>query len=81
MHRSLRLGLSLLAVVTVVLATGGTSYAHQAGTGTMRAGMVLAIEPGMYWDGGGGLRVEDNWLITDGAPERLCSFPDGIVRA
>ncbi|MHB8641826.1 MAG: M24 family metallopeptidase [Gaiellaceae bacterium] len=55
-------------------------YAHQAGTGTMRAGMVLAIEPGMYWDGGGGLRVEDNWLVTNGAPQRLCPFPDGIVR-
>ena len=42
--------------------------------------MVLAIEPGVYWPEGGGLRVEDNFLITDGAPERLCSFPDGIVR-
>jgi Xaa-Pro aminopeptidase len=55
-------------------------YAHQAGSGTIRKGMVLAIEPGIYWDEGGGLRVEDNWLITDGAPEKLCSFPDGIVR-
>jgi Xaa-Pro aminopeptidase len=56
-------------------------YAHQAGSGTIRTGMVLAIEPGIYWDGGGGLRVEDNWLVTDGAPEKLCRFPDGIVRA
>jgi len=56
-------------------------YAHQAGSGTIRTGMVLAIEPGIYWEGGGGLRVEDNWLITDGEPEKLCSFPDGIVRA
>jgi Xaa-Pro aminopeptidase len=56
-------------------------YAHQAGSGMIRKGMVLAIEPGIYWQGGGGLRVEDNWLITNGAPEKLCSFPDGIVRA
>ena len=56
-------------------------YAHQAGGGTIEAGMVLAIEPGVYWPEGGGLRVEDNFLITDGAPERLCRFPDGIVRA
>jgi Xaa-Pro aminopeptidase len=56
-------------------------YAHQAGSGTIRKGMVLAIEPGIYWDGGGGLRVEDNWLVTDGEPEKLCPFPDGIVRA
>jgi Xaa-Pro aminopeptidase len=55
-------------------------YAHQAGSGTIRRGMVLAIEPGIYWEGGGGLRVEDNWLVTDGAPEKLCRFPDGIVR-
>ncbi len=51
-------------------------YAHQAGTGTIRKGMVLAIEPGCYWKGGGGLRLEDNFLIKDGAPEKLCSYPD-----
>jgi Xaa-Pro aminopeptidase len=56
-------------------------YAHQVGSGTIRAGMVLAIEPGIYWEGGGGLRVEDNWLVTGGEPEKLCRFPDGIVRA
>jgi len=54
-------------------------YAHQAGSGTIRRGMVLAIEPGIYWEGGGGLRIEDNWLITDGAPEKLCAFPDRIL--
>jgi Xaa-Pro aminopeptidase len=56
-------------------------YAHQAASAIIEAGMVLAIEPGMYWEGGGGLRVEDNWLVTDGEPEKLCSFPDGILRA
>ena len=54
-------------------------YAHQAGGGTVEAGMVLAIEPGCYWPDGGGLRVEDNFLIADGGSERLCRFPDGIV--
>ena len=54
-------------------------YAHQAGGGTVEAGMVLAIEPGCYWPEGGGLRVEDNFLIVDGGSERLCRFPDGIV--
>jgi Xaa-Pro aminopeptidase len=54
-------------------------YAHQAQSGTIRKGMVLAIEPGIYWPGGGGLRVEDNWLVTDNAPEKLCPFPDGVV--
>jgi Xaa-Pro aminopeptidase len=55
-------------------------YAHQAGGGTIEEGMVLAIEPGVYWQGGGGLRVEDNFLITADGPEKLSSFPDGIVR-
>ncbi len=54
-------------------------YAHQAGSGTIEEGMVLAIEPGVYWDGGGGLRLEDNFLVTADGPEKLSSFPDGIV--
>jgi Xaa-Pro dipeptidase len=56
-------------------------YAHQAGTGTVEENMVLAIEPGIYWDGGGGLRLEDNFLITADGAEKLSAFPDGIVHA
>ena len=55
-------------------------YAHQAGGGTIEDGMVLAIEPGIYWDGGGGLRLEDNFLVTADGPEKLSRFPDGVVR-
>jgi Xaa-Pro aminopeptidase len=51
-------------------------YAHQAGGGTVEAGMVFAIEPGIYWPEGGGLRVEDNFLVTAGGAEKLSSFPD-----
>ncbi|HVU78717.1 MAG TPA: Xaa-Pro peptidase family protein [Gaiellaceae bacterium] len=54
-------------------------YPHQAGGGAFAEGMVLAIEPGCYWDGGGGLRVEDNFLITGDGAEKLSSFPDGVV--
>ena len=54
-------------------------YAHQAAEAAIEAGMVLAIEPGAYWPGGGGLRVEDNFLITDDGAEKLSSFPDGVV--
>ena len=43
--------------------------------------MVLAIEPGCYWERGGGLRVEDNFLITASSAEKLSRFPDGIVQA
>ncbi len=55
-------------------------YAHQAGSGTIEEGMVLAIEPGIYWENGGGLRLEDNFLITAAGAEKLSSFPDGVVR-
>jgi Xaa-Pro aminopeptidase len=55
-------------------------YAHQAAGGELSAGMVLAIEPGCYWDGGGGLRVEDNFLITSEGAEKLSPFPDGVVQ-
>ncbi|HEY0414870.1 MAG TPA: Xaa-Pro peptidase family protein [Gaiellaceae bacterium] len=54
-------------------------YAHRAGGGTIEAGMVLAIEPGCYWPGGGGLRVEDNFLIGEAGAEKLSPFPDGVV--
>jgi len=54
-------------------------YAHQAGGGEIAEGMVLAIEPGCYWDGGGGLRVEDNFLITHEGAQKLSGFPDGVV--
>jgi Xaa-Pro dipeptidase len=54
-------------------------YAHQAGGGELAEGMVLAIEPGVYWEGGGGLRVEDNFVVGAAGPEKLSPFPDGIV--
>jgi Xaa-Pro aminopeptidase len=55
-------------------------YAHQAVPGAIQEGMVLAIEPGAYWDGGGGLRLEDNFVITANGAEKLSPFPDGVVR-
>ena len=54
-------------------------YAHQAAGGEVAAGMVLAIEPGCYWPGGGGLRVEDNFLIDEDGARQLSPFPDGVV--
>jgi Xaa-Pro aminopeptidase len=55
-------------------------YSHQAVAGVMRSGMVLAIEPGIYWDAGGGLRLEDNFLVTASGSEKLCSYPDDFRR-
>ena len=55
-------------------------YPHQAGAGEFQLGMVLAIEPGAYWPGGGGLRVEDNFRVTADGVTKFSSFPDGVVR-
>jgi Xaa-Pro dipeptidase len=55
-------------------------YPHQAGGGEFEEGMVLAVEPGVYWEDGGGLRVEDNFLVTAGGVEKMSAFPDGVVR-
>lgn len=56
-------------------------FAHQAGEGMILEGMVLAIEPGIYWPGGGGLRLEDNFLVTPTGNEKLCRFPDDFRSA
>ncbi len=56
-------------------------YAHRAGGGEILEGMVLAVEPAVYWQGGGGLRVEDNFLVTAEGPQKLSPFPDGVVPA
>src|SRR5437763_2441593 len=54
-------------------------YAHQAGAGALEAGMVLAIEPRAYWQGGGAPRGEHTSLTTATGAEKLSPFPDGIV--
>ncbi len=51
-------------------------WPHQASGGIIEEGMVLALEPGIYWPDGGGLRLEDNFLITAEGAEKLCTDPD-----
>lgn len=51
-------------------------WAHLASPGVLEEGMVLAVEPGAYWPGGGGLRLEDDYLVTASGPERLGTFRD-----
>ena len=46
-------------------------YAQSRWCREIAEGMVLTIEPGCYIEGGGGLRVEDNFLITAGGAEAL----------
>ncbi len=55
-------------------------WAHPKSDDVMETGMVLAVEPGVYWEGGGGLRLEDNFLITADGAEKLCSAPEDFRR-
>ena len=56
-------------------------WPHRAAPGELQEGMVIAIEPGTYFPGGGGLRLEDNFLITAAGAEQLCRYPDDFRAA
>jgi Xaa-Pro aminopeptidase len=43
------------------------------------AGDVVTIEPGLYREGYGGVRLEDMYLVTDDGYERLTTYPDALV--
>ena len=41
------------------------------GVDALRANMVVTVEPGLYFAGWGGVRIEDDFLVTGGGPRRL----------
>jgi len=45
---------------------------------TLQAGMVVTIEPGVYLPGWGGIRLEDDVLITPDGAETLSSLPNDL---
>jgi Xaa-Pro aminopeptidase len=48
-------------------------------TDTLAAGNVVTVEPGVYLEGLGGIRIEDLVIVTDGEPEVLTSPTKDLV--
>lgn len=54
---------------------------HMAAGTALQPGHVVTIEPGIYLPGVGGIRIEDDYLITPGGAENLCSMPKDLAWA
>ena len=50
-----------------------------AATGTLRAGAVVTVEPGVYLPGRGGVRIEDTLAVSSASPELLTRFPKELA--
>jgi Xaa-Pro aminopeptidase len=48
-------------------------------TDTLATNNVVTIEPGIYLEGRGGIRIEDLVVVTDGAAEVLTAFPKELT--
>lgn len=51
---------------------------HMTGPTALEPGHVVTIEPGIYLPGIGGVRIEDDYAITESGVQRLCSLPRDI---
>ncbi len=50
-----------------------------ASAGTLRAGSVVTVEPGVYLPDRGGVRIEDTLVVGERAPELLTRFPKDLA--
>lgn len=51
---------------------------HMLKETTLQVGQVVTVEPGIYLPGVGGVRIEDDYLITETGAENLCTLPKDL---
>lgn len=51
----------------------------KTGTGALAAGMAVTVEPGVYLEGRGGVRIEDTLVVRAAAPELLTKFTKELI--
>ena len=54
-------------------------FISQASSTILAPGMLFTVEPGIYLTGKGGVRIEDNVVVTAGGVETLTSLPRDLV--
>jgi len=50
---------------------------HPASEDVLEEGMALAVEPAVYIEGWGGVRMEENLIVTARGCDSLCGYPRG----
>ncbi len=51
---------------------------HMGPEAALQTGMVVTVEPGIYLPGVGGVRLENDYLITNRGAQNLCTLPMDI---